>query len=69
MKVSPRLESRHHQAAYAHVLRHTFSILWIHKGASTRALQGSLGHDHLSTTENYLNLAPEQILQEFQNKW
>jgi hypothetical protein len=28
-----------------HVLRHTFSILWIHKGGSTRALQGILGQD------------------------
>jgi integrase/recombinase XerD len=53
----------------SHVLRHTFSILWIHKGGSTRALQGILGHDPLSTTEVYLNLAPEQILQEFQSKW
>jgi integrase/recombinase XerD len=42
-----------------HVLRHTFGILWIHKGGSTRALQGILGHDQLSTTEIYLNLAPE----------
>src|SRR5439155_4856960 len=44
-----------------HVLRHTFSILWIHKGGSTRALQGILGHDHLSTTEIYLNMSPEQL--------
>jgi len=52
-----------------HVLRHTFSILWIHKGGSTRALQGILGHDRLSTTEIYLNMSPEHILQEFQSKW
>ena len=52
-----------------HVLRHTFSILWIHKSGSTRALQGILGHDHLSTTEIYLNMNPEHILQEFQSKW
>jgi integrase/recombinase XerD len=52
-----------------HVLRHTFAILWIHKNGSTRALQGILGHDHLSTTEIYLNMSPEHILQEFQSKW
>ena len=52
-----------------HVLRHTFSVLWIHKGGSTRALQLILGHDHLSTTEIYLNLSPEHVLQEFQAKW
>lgn len=52
-----------------HVLRHTFSVLWLHKGGSTRALQLILGHDHLSTTEIYLNLSPEHVLQEFQAKW
>jgi integrase/recombinase XerD len=43
-----------------HVLRHTFSILWIYKNGSTRALQSILGHDHLSTTEIYLNTCPER---------
>ena len=52
-----------------HVLRHTFAVLWIHKGGSTRALQLMLGHDHLATTEIYLNLSPEHVLQEFQAKW
>lgn len=52
-----------------HVLRHTFSILWIHKGGSTRALQAILGHDHLSTTEIYLNISPQQVLEEFHKKW
>jgi integrase/recombinase XerD len=31
------------KALTPHVLRHTFSILWIHKGGSTRALQSILG--------------------------
>lgn len=52
-----------------HVLRHTFSILWLHKGGSTRALRLMLGHDHLSTTEIYLNMQPQQVLEEFQRKW
>ena len=52
-----------------HVLRHTFAILWIHKGGSTRSLQMMLGHDHLSTTEIYLNMSPEFMLHEFQTKW
>jgi integrase/recombinase XerD len=52
-----------------HVLRHTFSILWIHRGGSTRALQSILGHDHLTTTEIYLNLSPQEVLSEFQRKW
>lgn len=52
-----------------HVLRHTFSVLWLHKGGSTRTLQSILGHDHLSTTEIYLNISPEFVLEEFQSKW
>ncbi len=28
-----------------------------------------LGHDHLSTTEIYLNLSPEMVIEEFQRKW
>lgn len=52
-----------------HVLRHTFSIRCIQKGISTRALQEFLGHDHLETTEIYLNLSPEEALGEFYRKW
>ncbi|MEE8137378.1 MAG: tyrosine-type recombinase/integrase [Thermoanaerobaculia bacterium] len=52
-----------------HVLRHTFSVLWLHKGGSTRALQLMLGHDHLSTTEIYLNLSPEDVVEEYPRKW
>lgn len=52
-----------------HVLRHTFSVRCIQKGISTRALQEFLGHDHLETTEIYLNLSPEEALGEFHRKW
>jgi integrase/recombinase XerD len=38
-----------------HVLRHTFAVTSVQKGISTRALQMVLGHDHLTTTEIYLN--------------
>jgi integrase/recombinase XerD len=52
-----------------HVLRHTFSVTAIQKGISLPALQRLLGHDHLSTTEIYLNLSPEEVLREFREKW
>jgi len=52
-----------------HVLRHTFAVRCIQKGISTRALQEFLGHNHLSTTEWYLNLSPEEALGEFHRKW
>ena len=30
---------------------------------------GLLGHDHLATTEIYLNLSPEHVIKEFIDKW
>ena len=52
-----------------HVLRHTFSVTTLQKGISLPSLQRVLGHDHLSTTQIYLNLSPEEVLREFQAKW
>ena len=52
-----------------HVLRHTFAVLAVQRGVSTRSLQQILGHDHLSTTEIYLNMSPEETLREFHAKW
>jgi integrase/recombinase XerD len=52
-----------------HVLRHTFAVTAIQKGISLPALQRLLGHDHLATTEIYLNLSPEHVLQEYKDKW
>ena len=52
-----------------HVLRHTFSVTAIQKGISLPALQRLLGHDRLTTTEIYLNLSPEEVVREFQEKW
>ena len=52
-----------------HVLRHTFSVTAVRKGISLPSLQRLLGHDRLTTTEIYLNLAPEQVLEEFNEKW
>ena len=52
-----------------HVLRQTFSVTAVQKGISLPALQRLLGHDGLTKTEIYLNLSPEQVLQEFAEKW
>lgn len=51
------------------VLRHTFAVRTIGKGISTRSLMLVLGHDHLSTTEIYLNISPETVKREFRKKW
>jgi len=53
----------------AHVLRHTFAVNCIKRNISTRTLQHLLGHDHLTTTEIYLNLSPEDACREFVNKF
>ena len=52
-----------------HVLRHTFSVTAVQKGISLPALQRLLGHDRLTTTEIYLNLSPEHVIDEFTAKW
>ncbi len=52
-----------------HVLRHTFAVTAIQKGISLPALQRLLGHDTLQPTEIYLNLSPEHVVEEFQQKW
>ncbi len=51
------------------MLRHTLPVTAIQKGISLPTLQRLLGHDHLTTTEIYLNLSPEEVVREFQSKW
>ena len=46
-----------------HVLRHTFAVTAIQKGISLPALQRLLGHDTLLTTEIYLNLSPDHVVE------
>ncbi len=52
-----------------HVLRHTFSINAIRKGVNLRALQEALGHDHISTTEIYLNYSGKNVVEDFKKMW
>ncbi len=52
-----------------HVLRHTFAVTAVQKGLSLPSLMKILGHDHLSTTQIYLNMSPEMTLNEFHEKW
>lgn len=51
-----------------HVLRHTFAVNCAQRGVSTASLKKIRGHDQLETTEIYLNLSPEQAIQEFREK-
>ena len=59
----------HSRDVTPYVLRHTFSVTAVQKGISLPSLQRILGHDHLTTTEIYLNLSPEDVMREFNEKW
>jgi integrase/recombinase XerD len=50
----------------AHSLRHTFAVTAIRRGISLATPQRLLGYAHLSTTELYLNLSPEDVLRELE---
>lgn len=52
-----------------HSLRHGFATQCLRKGISLRAIQMMLGHSDMSTTAIYLQLAPEEILNEYQEKF
>ena len=51
-----------------HVLRHTFAVNCVKRGLSTASLKKILGHDRLETTEIYLNICPEDAMNEFFQK-
>jgi len=56
-------------SATFHSLRHGFATTCLRKGISLRAIQRMLGHSDLSTTGIYLDLCPEEILQEYAEKF
>jgi integrase/recombinase XerD len=70
-RIMKRVANRAHisRPMTPHVLRHTFAVKAVQKGISLPSLQRLLGHDHLTTTEIYLNLTPEEVVREFQSKW
>lgn len=46
-----------------HVLRHTFATLQFQNGVSIRTLQKILGHDDISTTQLYVQVADDQMIE------
>ncbi|MEX1384454.1 tyrosine-type recombinase/integrase [Lutibacter sp.] len=56
-------------SATFHSLRHGFATTCLRKGISLRAIQRMLGHSDLSTTGMYLDLCPDEILKEYQEKF
>ena len=52
-----------------HVLRHTFGVTCIRREMSIVTVQRILGHDRIETTMIYLNLLPEDVMRDFEEKW
>lgn len=52
-----------------HSLRHGFATQCIRKGMSLPSVQGLLGHEDLQTTSIYVNLAPQERLNEYYDKF
>jgi integrase/recombinase XerD len=52
-----------------HVLRHTFAVIYLHKGGNIRALQAILGHSSITTTDIYLNYSGQRVIDDFQKVW
>ena len=52
-----------------HVLRHTFATTFLQKNGSLAALKKILGRDRLTTTEIYLNLTAQHVIEEYEQKW
>lgn len=46
----------------AHILRHTFCSHLAMRGAPARAIQELAGHRDLSTTQHYMHLSPNAIV-------
>lgn len=52
-----------------HVLRHTFAVMYLHRGGNIRALQGILGHSTITTTDIYLNYSGIRVIEDFNKIW
>lgn len=52
-----------------HSLRHGFATHCLRQGINLRSIQRMLGHSDLSTTGIYLDMFPDEILQEYQEKF
>lgn len=52
-----------------HSLRHGFATECIRAGIDLPTVQGLLGHEDLSTTAIYINLAPEERIKQYRDKF
>ncbi len=51
------------------MLRHTYATTCVQQGISLAAVKKLLGHDRLEATAIYQNMAGEDVVREFAEKW
>ncbi|HEA70633.1 hypothetical protein LCGC14_0791860 [marine sediment metagenome] len=56
-------------SVHFHSLRHGFATHCLRKGINLRSIQQMLGHTELGTTSIYLQLVPEESLNEYMEKF
>jgi len=66
-RVAKRAGITKHVSPY--ILRHTFGATCIRKGMSIVTVSKILGHKCLRTTMIYLDLLPEDVMRDFEEKW
>ena len=54
---------------FPHLLRHSWAVKCLKHGISLRALQLMMGHGSLNVTAAYLSLSPDEVVDEFLEKW
>ena len=50
---------------HPHMLRHTFAVHCLKSGMNLRTVQKLLGHEHLTTTQIYLDVTGQDVADDF----
>jgi len=60
---------RHRPDMSTHSFRHSYAVHALKKGVNLRSLQKALGHSSLQTTQIYLDIAGEDLKDDFKKVW